>query len=120
MDSCFAMIPSYNSPLVFSGGGKTHMHRGGWQELVDNLRDTEYRFGLSASGYSQVHRVEFDAGLTDAEAIEAEGRFSFQFPPDLREFHQTALPRGPQFPDWRSGDDAELRGWLDLPRQGVL
>jgi hypothetical protein len=52
--------------------------------------------------------------------IAVEGRFGFRFPPDLREFLQTALPRGPQFPDWRSGDEAELRDWLDLPRQGVL
>jgi hypothetical protein len=95
------------------------MDRSGWQELVENLRGTEYRFGLITPD-SPVHRVEFDAGLTDAEVIAAERRFGFQFPPDLREFLQTALPRGPQFPDWRSGDEAELRDWLDLPRQGVL
>ncbi len=95
------------------------MDRGGWQELVENLRGTEYRFGPSAPG-SPVHRVELDAGLTDAEFVAVEGQFGFRFPPDLREFLQIALPRGPRFPDWRSGDEAELRDWLDTLRQGVL
>src|SRR5205807_1712912 len=49
-----------------------------------------------------------------------EARFGLRFPPDLRAFLQTALPRGPQFPDWRSGDEARLREWLDEPRQGIL
>ena len=95
------------------------MDRGGWQELVDQLRGTEYQFGLITPG-AQVHRVEFDPGLTDAEVAAAESRFGFRFPPDLREFLQTALPRGPRFPDWRSGDEAVLRDWLGLPRQGIL
>lgn len=95
------------------------MDRGNWQELVDQLRGTEYQFGLITPG-SSVHRVEFAAGLTDAEVATAEARFGFRFPPDLREFLQTALPRGPRFPNWRSGNEAALRDWLDLPRQGVL
>jgi hypothetical protein len=64
--------------------------------------------------------IAFDAGLTDAEVASAESRFEFRFPPDLRAFLQTALPRGPRFPDWRSGDETALRDWLDLPRRGVL
>jgi hypothetical protein len=95
------------------------MDHGGWQELVDQLRGAEYQFGL-ITPRSPVHRVVFDAGLTDAEVAAAEGRFEFRFPPDLREFLQTALPRGPKFPNWRSGDEAVLRDWLDMPRQGVL
>jgi hypothetical protein len=95
------------------------MDGSGWQELVDLLRGMEYQFGLITPG-SPVHRVEFDAGLTDAEVAAAESLFGFRFPPDLRGFLQTALPRGPQFPDWRSGDEAGLRDWLGLPRQGVL
>jgi hypothetical protein len=95
------------------------MHGGGWQELVDQLRGTTYGFGLISPG-SPVHRVEFDAGLIDAEVAAVESRFGFRFPPDLCEFLQTALPRGPQFPNWRSGDEAALRDWLDLPRKGVL
>jgi hypothetical protein len=73
-----------------------------WRDLVDQLP------------------VEFDPGLTDAEVERAQQRFEFQFPPDLRDFLQTALPRGPLFPDWRAGDDARLRDWLDRPRQGIL
>jgi hypothetical protein len=46
--------------------------------------------------------------------------FGFRFPPDLRELLQTALPRGPEFPDGGGGDRARLREWLDLPRQGIL
>jgi len=95
------------------------MGHGDWQGLVNQLRGSEYQFGFIEPG-SPVHRVEFDAGLTDAEVALVESWFSFRFPPDLRAFLQTALPRGPQFPDWRSGDKAILRDWLDRPRQGVL
>ena len=76
--------------------------RDAWQELVD-----------------QLHHVEFDAGLTDAEVADIECTFAFRFPPDLSAFLQTALPRGPKFPDWRSGDEAALRDWLGIPRQGI-
>jgi hypothetical protein len=95
------------------------MNRGHWQGLVDQLRGAEYQFGVIAPA-SPCQRIEFDAGLTGAEIAAVETRFGFLFPPDLRDFLQTALPRGPQFPDWRSGDDATLRDWLDQPRQGVL
>jgi len=53
--------------------------------------------------------VAFDAGLTDAEVAAAESRFAIRFPPDLCAFLQTALPRGRRLPDWRAGDEAELR-----------
>lgn len=90
-----------------------------WRDLIDQLRGTAYQFGLITPG-SPVHRIEFDDGLTDAEAVATETRFSFRFPPDLRAFLQTALPRGPQFPDWRSGDESLLRDWLNRPRDGIL
>jgi hypothetical protein len=64
--------------------------------------------------------ISLDRGLSDAEVTAAESRFGFRFPPDLRAFLQTALPRGSGFPDWRAGDEAALRDWLDLPRRGVL
>jgi hypothetical protein len=64
--------------------------------------------------------IDFDVGLTDAEVAATEARFDFRFPPDLRAFLQTALPKGERFPNWRSGKEADLRDWLDLPRQGVL
>src|SRR5690349_6228476 len=90
-----------------------------WQNLIKELQNVPYQFGLIEQG-SPVYRVDFDAGLTNEEVVSCEKRFGFRFPPDLREFLQTALPRGPRFPDWRSGDEAPLREWLDLPRQGVL
>lgn len=95
------------------------MDREGCQKLVNQLRGTEYQFGVITPGWP-VHRVEFDAGLSSAEIAAVEERFGFRFPPDLREFLQTALPSGPQFPDWRRGDEAALRDWLDQPRRGVL
>ncbi len=90
-----------------------------WQDLIEELRRAEYQFGLITPTTS-AYRVEFKPGLTDAEVAETEERFGFRLPPDLRDFLQTALPRGPRFPDWRSGDEEELREWLDQPRQGIL
>lgn len=76
-----------------------------WADIVSQMKDVG---------------VEFSPGLTDAEAARAESRYGFRFPPDLRAFLLTALPRGEKFPDWRSGDEAKLRDWLDLPRRGVF
>src|SRR3569833_2895834 len=75
-----------------------------WRSLVTQLRG----------------RVDLDSGLTDAEVERAQQQFALRFPPDLREFLQTALPRGPQFPDWRSGEQGHLRDWLDFPRRSLL
>jgi len=90
-----------------------------WQELIQELLNAPYQFGVMEHG-SPDYRVGFDAGLTNDELASCEQRFGFRFPPDLREFLQAGLPCGPQFPDWRSGDEASLREWLDLPRRGVL
>lgn len=64
--------------------------------------------------------VEFAAGMSDQEVEAGEVRFGFRFPPDLCAFLQAALPQGKRFPNWRSGDEAGLREWLDLPRHGIL
>ncbi len=90
-----------------------------WTELINQLRGAPYQFGVIEPG-TPVHRVEFDAGLTEEEVARTEQRFGFRFPPELRSFLRTALPRGPQFPDWRCGEESALREWLDLPRLGVL
>lgn len=90
-----------------------------WQQLIEELRGAEYRLGVIQPG-SPFHRVNFDAGLSDDEILSTESRFGFRFPPDLRAFLQTAIPCGPRFPDWRSGDETVLRDWLDRPRQGIL
>lgn len=97
----------------------TNFNRCDWQELVDELRGVKYQFGL-ITPESPIHAVKFDVGLTDAEVVATETRFGFRFPPDLRAFLQTALPCSPRFPNWRSGDEALLRDWLDLPRQGIM
>jgi hypothetical protein len=76
-----------------------------WQRLVLQMKE---------------RGIEFDAGLADGEVAAAEARFGFRFPPDLRAFLQTALPRGERFPDWRSGNESALRDWLDLPHDGIL
>lgn len=90
-----------------------------WQPIVDLLRGVEYRFGLVTAN-APSYRIEFAAGLTDREVEAAEERFELRFPPDLRAFLQNALPYGPRFPDWRSGDTNELREWLNLPKEGIL
>lgn len=94
------------------------MAHGDWQPLVDQLRGVGYQRGLVMHD-SPTHRIAFGPGLSDAEVAAVEARFGFRFPPDLRAFLQTALPRGSGFPDWRAGDEVELRDWLDEPRQGV-
>lgn len=66
----------------------------------------------------QDHGVQFDHGLSDTEVCGTENRFGFRFPPDLRAFLQRGLPHGPRFPDWRNGEEARLRAWLDQPKQG--
>jgi hypothetical protein len=92
---------------------------GVWQDLVSRLSGAEYRFGVIDEN-SPVYRVAFEPGLTNSEIADVERRFCFRFPPDLRAFLQTALPSGPRFPNWRSGDDAALQETLDAPRRGVL
>ena len=76
-----------------------------WQPIIGQLNSRGLTFG---------------PGLTDAEVASAEATFAFHFPPDLREFLQTALPVGDGFPDWRSGEESVLRDWLNIPREGIL
>src|SRR5262245_59732233 len=64
--------------------------------------------------------IEFGVGFADAEIAATEVRFGFTFPPDLRAFLQTAMPKDEGFPNWRSGEEADLRDRLDLPRQGII
>jgi hypothetical protein len=75
-----------------------------WPQIVEDLRS---------------HRIEFQAGLSAAETAQIEREFSFQFPPDLREFLQTAMPIGEAFPDWRNGDRSALRGRLLWPVDSI-
>ena len=63
-------------------------------------------------------------GLTDAEFALVEASYGFTFADDHREFLAAGLPvddePGRGWPDWRSGDPAELRRMLDWPVEGVL
>jgi len=52
-----------------------------WSELIELMEGAKR--GLS-----------FAEGLSDAEVHGAEENYGFQFPPDLRDFLQTALPLG--------------------------
>lgn len=76
-----------------------------------------------------------DAGLTDAEFARIEETYGFRFADDHRAFLAAGLPvntwpepREPgvsyahpePWPDWRNGDHAALREFLDWPVSGVL
>jgi len=64
--------------------------------------------------------VSFAQGLRELENDCAKENCGFRFPPDLREFLQTALPIGFSFPDWRLQDDARIRESLWLLSNGAL
>ena len=118
------------------------MHQVNWQAIVAEIRarsGTEVQQEISAEAAAKIEEltgavipanqrrfishlpeVEFAPGLTDAEIAAVENQFGFRFPPDLRAFLQTALPRGERFPDWRHGNEAELREWLEMPLEGIL
>ena len=47
--------------------------------------------------------VYFDSGLTENEVLQVETKFDLQFPPDLKQLLQTALPTSDRFVNWRLG-----------------
>ena len=67
----------------------------------------------------EIAGVELAAGLTDSEIDEAQARFGFRFPEDLRCFLQLALPVSGSFPNWRDTSQDELLSWLESPIDGV-
>lgn len=91
----------------------------GLEENIDTLR----RAVDDAVSFLRSCGVIFDTGLSDSEVEASERRFGFRFPPDLRAFLQTALPvriaDEDCFPNWRSGDRAELQEWLERPFKGI-
>ncbi len=64
--------------------------------------------------------VGFADGLADDEVTAIEQKYRFRFPPDLRDFLQTAMPTGVTFPDWRHDDESLLRQRLSEPLTGIL
>jgi hypothetical protein len=73
--------------------------------------------------------VGFDSGLTDVEVEAVQRHFGLAFPADLRAFLQTAMPvsllpiggyiRSYEFPDWRHGDEEEIKEKLNWPFEGM-
>ena len=69
--------------------------------------------------------VEFDEGLSDAEIMQIEMKFDFQFPPDLRKLLQTELPSSKGFIHWRRGLNSskiaiEIQQRIDCVFEGIL
>lgn len=71
-------------------------------------------------GLMKAQGVIFEDGLSDKETGGCEERFGFRFPPDLRDFLQSALPVGDAFPNWRSGEEGSLRERLKWPFEGMV
>lgn len=72
-----------------------------------------YRSILESAG------VALAPGLSAVEAKEAEQRFGFVFPEDLRELLSHFLPIGEDFPNWRNLDDPSLLDMMARPLEGV-
>ena len=66
--------------------------------------------------------MEFDSIVVSLmrRCREFQDRLDFTFGPEHRQFIQSALPAGESCPDWRHNSDADLRGRLDWPVEGVL
>lgn len=89
--------------------------------------DIEYT--LSAIIQLEEIGIYFENGLSDAEVEAVQAKYGFVFPPDLRLFLQTALPVAwplmpsasydHPFPNWRNGNEGELRGKLNWPCEGI-
>ncbi len=63
--------------------------------------------------------ILFEVGLTDAEINRVQLTFGFQFPPDLRQFLQAALPVSPRFPNWRSASEEKLWEQINFALDGL-
>jgi hypothetical protein len=75
----------------------------------------------AAIAYLKSQRIVLEPGLTDEEITRVEEAYDFSFPPDLRQFIQTALPVSGGFPNWRSESATNLRHrYLDRPVRGIL
>lgn len=61
-----------------------------------------------------------EAGLTDFELHDVEGRLGFEFSHEHRELLSMALPLGDGWVDWRHGDTAQIARRLAWPVEGVL
>lgn len=80
-----------------------------------NSNDSDFEYLISLL---RKRGVTFVKGLSDKEITEIENEFRFIFPPDLRQFLQTALPVSNNFIDWHSIKDIKQR--FDWPFEGIL
>ncbi|WP_061291313.1 SMI1/KNR4 family protein [Herbidospora cretacea] len=96
------------------------------------LRPDAVRLGREAAHrLALLGRCEIRPGLTDAEFDQIETTFGFTFADDHRAFLAAGLPingtrpeegavRKRPWPDWRDGDEDELRSRLTWPSEGIL
>ena len=80
-----------------------------------NSNDSDFEYLISLL---RKRGVTFAKGLSDKEITEIENEFRFIFPPDLRQFLQTALPVSNNFIDWHSIKDIKQR--FTWPFEGIL
>ena len=74
----------------------------------------------AAQALARSGRVRTDPGLTPRELAAVERRFGIALADDHAAFLAAALPLGAHWPDWRSGDPADLVERLAAPVGGVL
>lgn len=67
-----------------------------------------------------VDAVRPSPGLDADEVDRVEQRFGFRFAPVHRAFLSLGLPRGPQWPNWRSGSIRDLSARMGAPAEGVV
>jgi hypothetical protein len=67
-----------------------------WQDLIDELDGAKYRFGI-ITPTTPVYRVEFDAGLTDAEVRDG-GAVRIPVPSRSPRIPSDGAPAGPAVP----------------------
>lgn len=60
------------------------------------------------------------AGLTTEEVEHVEEHLGFRFAPVHRAFLSIGMPRGPQWPNWRTGSLRSLRRRVQAPVDGVV
>lgn len=78
------------------------------------------RIAFAAISVLEQAGVELAPGLTGGEIRSVRERFGFEFAQDHLDLLSSAMPVGDRWPDWRGGDDSELRRMLDWPIDGFV
>ena len=77
------------------------------------MTPSDWRVSLERTG------VSFESGLRESEITEAEVRFGFRLPADLRGYLAYALPVGDRFPNWRDLSSPYLVEAFSRPWEGI-